>query len=219
MGFPVRKVQACEATPCKGLWQWQPRLPPAEEETTQQLLLTWKLLTQNTPPCSFALLFRVGAEWRYRLRETGAHTCTFIAWRFLCYGRKASVPAVLGAEDPPWALKSMQDSSQQITDPQQNFVSGGEKVWQNKVPCGEGNEEQSEKTFLNIWGGRSATIRQGYFVKLKMRRVQFSLQTLVFQTEWTIIFPTFCSPTTNNLNRALRLQQPHPCVLKATHPP
>lgn len=111
---------AREVTPYQGLKLWPAWPPLAEGKTTQHLLHTQKL-----QPCtiwfhSLLQLFR-GTEGKQRLHT---QTSTFITVRILWCGRKASVPAVLGTEDPPWALKSTQGSSQQITGPEQNLASG-----------------------------------------------------------------------------------------------
>lgn len=111
-------------------------LPPlAEEETTQQLLYP----PSETAALKHLVLFPCHAFQQRRRRETQAQYTKpcFHSWGGggLWCGRKPSVPAVLGTEDPPWALKSTQESSQQITDPEENFVSRGERVWQNKALC------------------------------------------------------------------------------------
>lgn len=151
--------------PCKNPYQQSPQkpgittrtpLPPRYKPVKQLFTRDWNSVwlyllglkrrqrsnfsthTQELQPCSPAPLFSGGAEGRHRL---DTQRRTFIALGGLWCGRKPSVPAVLGTEDPPWALKSTQESSQQITDPEQSFVSRGERVWQNKALCRTGGRK------------------------------------------------------------------------------
>lgn len=196
----------CEVTPQKGLKQW-PTWPPLDgEKTAQHLLHTHKLQPWTTWLHSLPQLFR-GAEGKHRVNP---QSCTFITVRILWCGRKASVPAVLGTEDPPWALKSLQDSSQQITDPEQSFTSGEREFGRTRLHVGRGLRGHFQPT------QRVTHTLPGLSWKGLERWVWFSFQTPAFQTAPTKAFPI---PQSNisNLNQPISLQQTHTCALKAAH--
>lgn len=130
MNSPSHNVQTCEANLCKGLqlrWPWP---PPAEEETTQQLLHAQKLLPQNTLLRSFALIFRGGAVQRHGLGKQAAHTCTFIALGFFTLWKK-----IFGTCCPGNRRSSMS----------------------LEVNAGLVTADQRPTAELRIWGGKSST--------------------------------------------------------------
>lgn len=141
----------------KGLKQ-RPAWPPlAEEKTTQHLPHTQKLQPW-TWLHSLPQLFR-GAEGNTQV-------CPFITVRVLWCGRKASVPAVLGTEDPPWALKSTQGSSQQITDPEQNLASGEREFGRTRHCLGRGVRRHFQPTQQGHPGSVRAILKRSSEVGL-----------------------------------------------------